>query len=146
VAVLDCDDFKRVNERYGHTVGDAVLVEVADVLARMVGEVATVGRIWGDAFGLVLTGYSPQAARSLLCEMESQLHARMSAHHWPVTFSVGLSSMSERIRTAAELLADADGLMFTVKRRGRNGIACRELEQQLTDGVPPRAPEFARQP
>jgi diguanylate cyclase (GGDEF)-like protein len=146
VAVLDCDDFKLVNERYGHAVGDEVLVEVADVLATMVRETGTVGRLWGDAFGLVLPGASLEVARRMLRETEVQLRTRMSARGWPVTFSIGVSSHDDLRESGEELLAEADALMFAVKRRGRNGIACRDLEEPPSTTTTPRMAELARQP
>jgi diguanylate cyclase (GGDEF)-like protein len=145
-SVLDCDDFKSVNEQHGHAVGDAVLIEVADVLAHTVGHSGTVGRIWGDAFGILLPGFTLEKARSLLREAEERLQARMRAHCWPVTFSIGVSCQGEPIATACDLLADADALMFAVKRSGRNGIACRGLQEERRAGTDEPSPELARQP
>jgi diguanylate cyclase (GGDEF)-like protein len=146
VAVLDCDDFKQLNERYGHAVGDSVLIEVASVLAQNVGKSGTVGRIWGDAFGILLPKASQEAARSLLQEAQQRLQVSMSAHNWPVTFSIGISSVGGTIATGEELLSSADGLMFAVKRRGRNGIACRGQCGETNALTPQPSPEFARQP
>jgi diguanylate cyclase (GGDEF)-like protein len=146
VAVLDCDDFKQLNERYGHAVGDSVLIEVASVLAQIVGEGGTVGRIWGDAFGILLPKSPQEAARSLLQQAQQRLQVSMSAHNWPVTFSIGISSVGGSIATGEELLSSADGLMFEVKRRGRNGIACRGQFDETNAVTPQPSPEFARQP
>jgi diguanylate cyclase (GGDEF)-like protein len=146
VAVLDCDDFKQLNERCGHAVGDSVLIEVANMLAQIVGESGTVGRIWGDAFGILLPKSSQEAARSLLQEAQQRLQVSMSAHNWPVTFSIGISSVGGSIATGQELLSSADGLMFAVKRRGRNGIACGGQLDQTNALTPQPSPEFARQP
>jgi diguanylate cyclase (GGDEF)-like protein len=145
-AILDCDDFKRMNEQHGHAVGDAVLIEVADVLSQAVGRSGSVGRIWGDAFGILLPGFEPEKARSLLREVESRLQARMSAHNWPVTFSIGVSCQGGPIATAKDLLADADAMMFAVKRGGRNGIACRGLQEEPSAVIERPKPELARQP
>jgi diguanylate cyclase (GGDEF)-like protein len=144
--VLDCDDFKQVNERYGHAVGDAVLVEVAAVLGRMAEGTGTVGRMWGDAFGILLPGFTLEAARDLLRELDGCLKARMSEHDWPVTFSIGVSCQGGPNATPEELLADADALMFAVKRRGRNGIACRGLDDESSTLIQQPSPELARQP
>jgi diguanylate cyclase (GGDEF)-like protein len=145
-AVLDLDDFKRMNEQHGHAIGDAVLITVADVLSQTVGRSGTVGRIWGDAFGILLPGFTLERARSLLREAESRLQVRMSAHDWPVTFSVGVSCQGGPIATAMDLLADADAMMFAVKRGGRNGIACRGLQEEPSAVIERPRPEFARQP
>ncbi|HEV8000516.1 MAG TPA: GGDEF domain-containing protein [Planctomycetaceae bacterium] len=151
VAVLDCDDFKQINERFGHSIGDGVLVEVARVLADAVGAAGTVARIWGDAFGIVLPSFSEDSARDLLVEVQQRLQAEMSRNNWSLTFSIGISSLGGSIATADALLADTDRLMFEVKRRGRNAIAHRGQfpEPNPATGQPrdPLAsPEFARQP
>jgi diguanylate cyclase (GGDEF)-like protein len=151
VAVLDCDGFKQINERFGHAVGDSVLIEVASVLAQLVGEAGTVGRLWGDAFGIVFPKLSEESAHGLLAEAQQCLQLRMSVHDWPLTFSIGISSAGGSITTGEDLLGDADRLMFAVKRRGRNGIASRGQfpETNAATGQPrdPLAsPEFARQP
>ncbi len=151
VAVLDCDDFKQINERFGHQVGDSALIEVARVLAQVVSTSGTVGRIWGDAFGICLPNFSEDSARDLLTRAQERLQSEMSSHGWPLTFSIGVSSLSESNACAETLLGDADRLMFEVKRRGRNGIAARGQfpETKTANGQPhdPLAsPEFARQP
>jgi diguanylate cyclase (GGDEF)-like protein len=151
VAVLDCDDFKQINERFGHQVGDTVLIEVARVLADAVGAAGTVGRIWGDAFGIFLPNFSEDSARDLLTRAQARLQAEMSRHGWPLTFSIGVSALSASNATAETLLGDADRLMFAVKRRGRNGIASRgQFPETNAATGPPRdplaSPEFARQP
>jgi diguanylate cyclase (GGDEF)-like protein len=151
VAVLDCDDFKQINERFGHSVGDTVLIAVARVLAEVVGTSGAVGRIWGDAFGIVLPNFSEDSARGLLARARECLQSEMSRHGWHLTFSIGVSSVGGSSATAETLLGDADRLMFAVKRRGRNGIASRGQfpETNAATGQPrdPLAsPEFARQP
>jgi diguanylate cyclase (GGDEF)-like protein len=146
VAILDCDDFKQINEQFGHAVGDAVLIAVADVLSQTVDSVGTVGRLWGDAFGIVLPGASLEAGRHLLDEAEQRLRARMRANQWTVTFSIGVSCLGARASNAEDLLAEADALMFSVKRRGRNGIACCSLQKNSNSLTDRQSPELARQP
>jgi diguanylate cyclase (GGDEF)-like protein len=163
VAVLDCDDFKQINERFGHPVGDAVLIEVAEVLMQMLAGRGTAGRIWGDAFGILLPGLPLEPARSLLRETDQRLQAHMTAHGWPVTFSIGVSCLDGTVANADGLLSNADALMFAVKRRGRNGIASKRPHEESSkaaeppsevrsadashpDAVCPPSPEFARQP
>jgi diguanylate cyclase (GGDEF)-like protein len=146
VAVLDCDDFKQINEQFGHTVGDAVLVAVADVLSQTVGPVGTVGRLWGDAFGIVLPGMSLETGHCLLEEAKACLRARMIANDWSLTFSIGILCQNAPTSRADDLLAEADALMFSVKRRGRNGIACCSLLAKSSTLTEQESPELARQP
>jgi diguanylate cyclase (GGDEF)-like protein len=134
VAVLDCDDFKRINEQFGHAVGDAVLIEVAGVLIQVVAQAGTVARIWGDAFGILLPGLPLETACNLLENVQRQLKQRMADRNWPVTFSTGVSCKVGKIENADVLLADADALMFEVKRRGRDGLASRPFGDPLPVG------------
>ena len=87
LAVLDCDDFKRVNERFGHQVGDEILIEVANILCEEVTPNGTVARLWGDAFGILLPGLPPPSARTLLEGAKARLESRMCERGGPTTFS-----------------------------------------------------------
>ncbi len=148
LAVLDCDDFKQTNERFGHQVGDDILIEVAESLRTSVAPHGTVARLWGDAFGILLPGVPLASARALLEGAKARLESRMSERGAPMTFSIGLASRAshEPVATPEQLLADADALMFAVKRDGRNGIACRTVEENRTTVDQRPSPEFARQP
>jgi diguanylate cyclase (GGDEF)-like protein len=160
VAVLDCDDFKRINEQFGHAVGDAVLIEVAGVLVQVIAKAGTVARIWGDAFGILLPGLPLEPACDLLESAQRQLKERMAARKLSVTFSTGVSCKAGKIENAEVLLADADALMFEVKRRGRDGVASRHFGDPLPIGlrqgdvrididptpeICPPSPQFVRQ-
>jgi diguanylate cyclase (GGDEF)-like protein len=144
VAVLDCDDFKQLNARLGHAAGDTALGEVADGLAHIAGPTATVGRIWGDAFAILLPGRSLESATSLLRDAQRHLRTRMSAHNLALTFSIGVSCSGGADAAPEQVLADADALMFAVKRRGRNAIAWPGLYDEATLVKQPD-PELARQ-
>ncbi len=148
LAVLDCDDFKQMNERFGHQVGDDILIEVAESLRTSVAPNGTVARLWGDAFGILLPGVPLASARALLEGAKTRLESRMSERGAPMTFSIGLVSLAsdEPVATPEQLLADADALMFAVKRDGRNGITCRTVEENRTTVDQRPSPEFARQP
>jgi len=148
LAVLDCDDFKRVNERFGHQVGDEILIEVADILRKQLTPNGTVARLWGDAFGILLPGVPLPSARVLLEGAKARLESRMSVRVRPMTFSIGLSAQSspDSIATAEQLLSQADALMFTVKLGGRNGLLCRDTHEALETLEQRPNPEFARQP
>jgi diguanylate cyclase (GGDEF)-like protein len=148
LAVLDCDNFKQVNERFGHLAGDEFLIEVADILREQVTPNGTVARLWGDAFGILLPGVPLPSARALLEGAKARLELRMCERGHPMTFSIGLSVQPRPgpIATADQLLAEADALMFAVKRGGRNGLLCRDPHQALETLEQRPSPEFARQP
>ena len=148
LAVLDCDNFKQVNERFGHQVGDEILIEVASILCKTVTPNGTVARLWGDAFGILLPGVALSSARGLLEEAKTRLESRTRESGRPMTFSIGLAAQASSglIATAEQLLAEADSLMFAVKRGGRNGLLSRGSQEMLETLEQRPSPVFARQP
>jgi diguanylate cyclase (GGDEF)-like protein len=134
MAVLDCDSFKEVNDSLGHVVGDAVLVQAANVLKERMGSRGIVARLWGDAFCILIPERSFENVREQLEDLKRALDSRMAAHDWPVTFSIGSATFADLPSDPHELVAVADSLMRSVKRRGRNNLACRLMTPASTAG------------
>ncbi|HZF98723.1 MAG TPA: tetratricopeptide repeat-containing diguanylate cyclase, partial [Pseudoxanthomonas sp.] len=126
--LLDVDHFKSINDRFGHVVGDQVLVEVARRLQELVRQHDAVVRLGGEEFVLVLPGTGPAGMAVLV---ERLLH-RMSAEPvWlgnvaiPVTVSAGC--VAHPLGTAHHwegALQVADHAMYLAKQRGRNRAIC----------------------
>jgi diguanylate cyclase (GGDEF)-like protein len=124
VAVIDLDHFKGVNDRFGHAVGDAVLVRLADLLrtCTRVGDLLV--RLGGEEFLVALAGAGPDMAR----EVTERLRAGMQRLDWStiapglaVTLSVGLASTPPY--DMAALNHAADEALYRAKRAGRNQVA-----------------------
>jgi diguanylate cyclase (GGDEF)-like protein len=130
VVVLDCDEFKQVNDSFGHCEGDKVLQNVADVLIEQTGASGRVGRFWGDAFAIVLPEADLGAVQTILQRTQRALNERMRDGEWPVTFSIGAAAFDVAPPGAHELLPAADAAMYAVKRRGRNGLECRLMPER----------------
>lgn len=123
VALADLDHFKRVNDRYGHPVGDAVLVALAGLLRANTRSADLVARIGGEEFLLVLPDAPPERALEV-CE---RLRQRVQDHDWAaiapglqVTLSVGLTNAPPF--DAQVLTARADGALYRAKAEGRNRV------------------------
>lgn len=119
---VDCDDFKAVNDTRGHAEGDALLREVARVLATSVRSDDTVGRIGGDEFVLLMPEIEPEQAREAAARLRHELGASMRRSRWPVTFSVGLATFRPPPPEVETLLREADGLMYAAKQSGKDSI------------------------
>ena len=122
---LDIDHFKRVNDTYGHDVGDSVLVTLADVLQVGLREYDTVGRLGGEEFAILLPE-TPLVDASALAE---RLRERVAATtDWApdetmaVTVSVGVAQVLATDNSVQEALSRADTALYEAKHSGRNRV------------------------
>lgn len=120
LAYMDLDDFKWVNDRFGHHAGDQVLLLVAETLRRGVRSTDIVARLGGDEFAILLPETSDAAARQVLLKLRTRLSATMREHSWPVSCSIGAATFVEPGICVEEMLEVADALLYQVKRTGKN--------------------------
>lgn len=118
---FDVDNFKLVNDRFGHNSGDAVLRTVATAARAHLRATDTVARIGGDEFALLLPETDAKAARAAVTKMRSTLLQKMKKDGWPVTFSMGALTCLGSAQGSEALLKLADELMYRAKREGKNG-------------------------
>ncbi|GAA0809891.1 putative bifunctional diguanylate cyclase/phosphodiesterase [Spirilliplanes yamanashiensis] len=132
VALIDLDDFKAVNDRLGHTVGDMLLVGVAQRLRECLRRFDIVARLGGDEFALLLPGLSGTEAAAVLDRVQAALARPVHAagHDLLIRASIGLAEARPGLE-AAELLRRADLAMYAAKERGKGRYAVydAELEQ-----------------
>jgi diguanylate cyclase (GGDEF)-like protein len=117
LCLVDVDEFKGCNDRYGHPVGDQILVELARLFVE--GGNVEAFRFGGDEFALLLEQNEEDAYRFV-----ENLHDRIAetefAHHQPVTITVGIASFPGYASNADELQQVADGALYWAKRHGKN--------------------------
>jgi two-component system, cell cycle response regulator len=133
IALVDLDHFKRINDTFGHDIGDAVLRRIAALLQSAVPADSTravggsfAARMGGEEFLLVLVDTEPHRAAALA----EHLRASIAGHPWdeltgavPVTASIGVTSTAEApLCTPADLLSRADALLYRAKGHGRNRV------------------------
>jgi diguanylate cyclase (GGDEF)-like protein len=123
--VLDIDFFKKVNDTHGHSIGDRVICEVANVLQAQARPSDLVCRYGGEEFVVVLPGLGEAHAM----EVAERIRAAVERECGPavkevpgmkVTASVGVASIADDARTPAELIDFADGALYAAKKSGRN--------------------------
>lgn len=123
--IIDADNFKTVNDRFGHEHGDAALVTIAHAIKSMLRAPDLVGRLGGEEFGVFLPGATTEQA-SLVAERIRQ--SVYDAHFTPagaehhLSVSVG-GAVFERELPYAELFRLADQQLYAAKRDGRNRVA-----------------------
>lgn len=125
--MLDIDHFKRVNDRYGHMAGDAVLRGIAECLRSCCRCSDMVFRYGGEEFAILLSNTDLEGARQLaerIREQASQMTHRIGKRTVRVSLSVGVSEGQER-DDPARLLARVDRALYAAKRGGRNRVESR---------------------
>jgi diguanylate cyclase (GGDEF)-like protein len=143
VALVDLDHFKRVNDRYGHAAGDAVLVHLARVLTRAVGPHEVVARHGGEEFVLVLPGVTAAEAAARLDDLRQTVRADALLYDGAtiaMTFSAGVAAYSGEECTAT-LLRAADDALYAAKQGGRDRVVL-----AAPCPVPSAAPSAASSP
>lgn len=122
VAFIDIDDFKGINDHFGHHAGDLLLRLVGQAIRKNTRSSDLVARLGGDEFAVLLTETPADAASSVLQKLQSQLCEIMKEHRWNVTFSIGAITFENAPKTVDEMLVGADKLMYSAKKTGRNLI------------------------
>jgi diguanylate cyclase (GGDEF) domain len=122
VIYMDADNFKAVNDRSGHLIGNALLRRVVDTIKSNLRASDSVARLGGDEFGVLLPETGRESAQIVVRKMQEQLVREMQNQGWPVTFSIGVLTCVEPPSTVEELIKLADDSMYEVKSSGKNGI------------------------
>lgn len=121
--LLDIDNFKMVNDKYGHQVGDKVIQQVAYICRQNIRVGDAVGRLGGEEFGILLPNTklceAKKIARRVIEQMQS--HAfNFSKEPFYVTVSVGISELNDSTCGSENLFKHADDALYQAKNNGRN--------------------------
>jgi diguanylate cyclase (GGDEF)-like protein len=122
LAYIDLDDFKKVNDELGHSVGDKVLKTVGEVFLESVRKTDVVCRLGGDEFAIALPETSEAGAIIAFNKLRKNLALAMQKHNWPVGFSIGVISFDLPPANFDDAIKLADALMYQVKKSGKNNI------------------------
>ncbi|MCC8393723.1 GGDEF domain-containing protein [Paraburkholderia sp. MMS20-SJTR3] len=123
MVILDIDEFKRINDDYGHPTGDAVILGVVDCLRRIVGDAGFIGRVGGEEFTVLLPGREA-ADGALLAErmraaISDSLVVAPVERRITASFGVSVNAAGTSFDTAYGL---ADAALYRAKRGGRNRV------------------------
>ena len=132
--LLDVDEFKSVNDRYGHPGGDEVLVQLAEYLVRSARRDDVVSRLGGDEMAVLLPGCSvaslQRRAEQIVTDVGTHPFVLHSGEEIRVSVSVGLANAPADAVDLQGLYVRADRALYEAKRSGRNRVGI------LTDGTP----------
>ncbi|HGY9623980.1 TPA: GGDEF domain-containing protein [Pseudomonas putida] len=123
--LLDIDDFKRINDSYGHQEGDQVLQRIADSGRAVLRRGDLFGRIGGEEFAAVFPGCTAEIAEQIADRLQREIQ-RQRFNHGPETYGVtvsqGVTGLTDEDDSIDALFARADAAMYQAKRQGKNQI------------------------
>ena len=123
--LLDIDDFKQINDTYGHPEGDKVLQQIAETGRGALRRGDVFGRIGGEEFAAVFPGCAPDMALQVAERLQREIQ-RLSFTHEQKTFGItvsqGLTNLKAEDASIESLFARADAAMYEAKRQGKNRI------------------------
>jgi diguanylate cyclase (GGDEF)-like protein len=122
VLMFDLDDFKRVNDVYGHGAGDQLLVQIARLSKETVRASDVVCRIGGEEFGVIMPSCDAGDALGLASRLIERLRGLELEPMGKMTLSIGVSQGPQHAMNPRELIACAEAAMMTAKARGKNQV------------------------
>lgn len=117
---IDINDFKPLNDNYGHEVGDQALISLADTMQGTLREADIIGRLGGDEFVALLQVNNGDCIDTIMKKLESTFKANLQSQGLPeLSLSIGYAALGHRAETFAELLKRADEDMYEKKQASK---------------------------
>lgn len=121
-AYIDLDNFKAVNDLFGHSTGDVLLRLVVETMKKDFRNSDVIARLGGDEFAVLLPETSQESAQTIIPRVHQELLKLMQEKGWSVTFSMGVVTFLSPPVSVDEMIREADALMYSVKHSGKNII------------------------
>ena len=131
--IIDIDDFKSINDTYGHLYGDEVLIKIANILLISTGLEDYAGRIGGDEFCVFCRGENAGQHAMETAERISQMADRIQLSGRRVTLSMGISKYPADAATYEDLYQKADQALYRVKHSGKNAFSVYDKNYNYAD-------------
>jgi len=123
---FDLDNFKQINDTYGHKTGDQALRKLSDIINSHIRTNDIFGRIGGDEFCIFLQNIDRINFKGMLERIQNLIHKDFSSRGWQVTLSIGVVTGREKC-SLNTLIDTADKIMYAVKKSGKNNILVRDI-------------------
>jgi diguanylate cyclase len=124
IALLDLDDFKRINDTHGHATGDEVLIHMVKVIKETLRKLDVIARFGGEEFIVLMPETEPQDAVQIITRVQRELTKRLFMHESQrllITFSAGVAE-HHKGESQAQLIKRADVALYKAKHAGKNRI------------------------
>lgn len=127
LAIIDIDDFKQINDQYGHLVGDKALSAIADTLKHQVRMSDSIGRFGGDEFTLLFRGCKHTSSCKRIYDAISQVNCEYEGHSLSINLSMGASFFPIEGKTSTDLFRIADRRLYTAKQQGKGRFFAHDI-------------------
>lgn len=128
LAYIDLDNFKKINDGFGHNTGDKLLKLIAQTIKKEIRQTDTIARLGGDEFALLLPETNYEAGQAILFRVQQKLKIAIEAKYPIISFSIGAITFLSLPNSIDQMFEEVDRLMYQVKKSGKNRI-----EHQLFD-------------
>jgi diguanylate cyclase (GGDEF)-like protein len=122
IVYLDIDNFKQINDTYGHNVGDEVLVAFVNAVRKNIRATDAVGRLGGDEFAILLPEMGAAGVGPFIEKLRKIISTEMSGKGWILNYSAGVLTCTRPPDSVNEMIRMADDAMYEVKKQGKNGV------------------------
>lgn len=129
LAYLDLDNFKTINDQFGHQAGDEVLQFISSTIRNSLRKVDTLARLGGDEFAILLPETNHTAAEGALLKVREAILSQIPPQYAAATVSIGVVSFEHPPDSPEVMLHHADNLMYQVKSSGKNHVLFAEPDR-----------------
>lgn len=123
--ILDIDNFKNINDKFGHDIGDSVLIALSHTIEKNIRETDLLARLGGEEFGILLPETKLKRATELADKLRilvSQLEFMIDFERIPITISLGVSELNHKHTDLKYLMKEADIKLYMAKNTGKNRV------------------------
>lgn len=134
--MMDIDNFKRVNDQYGHAAGDLVIKAVGDCLSRNLREFDLLGRVGGEEYAMMLVGCDKGQSVEIgnrLCRDVADLQIEHQGEKLGVKISIGVAQLALEDPDIERALSQSDKALYQAKARGRNQVVAYEHDPRAAE-------------
>lgn len=117
---IDLDNFKQLNDNFGHSEGDRLLKHISDKMIHLLRQGDTVARLGGDEFIVLLPNTESKEAIEIVQRLQKRILESFQQNNWNVTLSIGAMTYTHFNLTIDEMIKEVDNLMYLAKKNGKN--------------------------
>jgi len=135
VAMIDIDNFKKINDSYGHNKGDQIIFSIADNMRKCCRKSDLLARLGGDEFCILMPNTNIKNAQLVIKRLQKKVSSQTHVHNtsnFKITISVGISELTEKSKNIEELLTQSDISLYYSKEHGRNKVTAFSFGEKAT--------------